>query len=168
MKRDGAMERILVGLDGSGSSLRALEWAISMSRCSGAEIIAVYVWAPSSHGVAGFNIDAKEARREARVMFEYTWCAPLKQANLPYRMIFTEGNAVPRLMALAVEEQADLIVVGSRGLGGFAELLVGSVTQQLVTHARVPVVVVPGPYRPRPHELEEARQAARRVTFSES
>lgn len=49
----------------------------------------------------------------------------------------------PTLIAIANQVHADLIVTGSRGLGGFGELLLGSVSHQLVLHAQVPVVVIP-------------------------
>ena len=168
MKENGALERIVVGLDGSSSSLRALEWAMRLSRGSGAEIVAVHGFVPPPHVSPVFTADGKEGRRQAQVMFEYDWCAPLTQAKLPHRAVFTDGNPVSRLIAVAIEEEADLIVVGARGLGGFAELLLGSVSQQLAAHSPIPVVVVPSLSRPLPHEAEEAQKAAgRRLTFSE-
>ena len=144
MSSDEAIKRIVVGLDGSRGSLTALEWAIWLARCSGAEILAVHAWRPS-HSPSMLSSDGKESRRQARVMFDYTWCAPLTHAEVASRRIFAEGNPVSVLIRTAIAEEADLIVVGTRGLGGFAELLLGSVSQQLAAHSPLPVVVVPTP-----------------------
>jgi nucleotide-binding universal stress UspA family protein len=54
-----------------------------------------------------------------------------------------DGSAAGALMDIAAQEQADLIVVGSRGRGGFTELLLGSVGHHLTLHARIPVTIVP-------------------------
>jgi nucleotide-binding universal stress UspA family protein len=56
-----------------------------------------------------------------------------------------DGNAVTVLLTLADELDADLIVVGSRGVGGFPQLLLGSTSTQLAQHAHRPVLVVPSP-----------------------
>jgi nucleotide-binding universal stress UspA family protein len=63
--------------------------------------------------------------------------------------VFETGarGPAPTLIAVADEVHADLIVTGSRGLGGFGELLLGSVSHQLVQHAPVPVVVIPSQHR---------------------
>jgi len=73
----------------------------------------------------------------------------LKQAGIRYRTFFqTDSPApAPTLIAVANDVDADLIVTGSRGLGGFGELLLGSVSHQLVLHAPVPVVVIPADRR---------------------
>ncbi|HEV3095842.1 MAG TPA: universal stress protein, partial [Candidatus Dormibacteraeota bacterium] len=67
-----------------------------------------------------------------------------------YRTIFETDAAAPApaLIAVANEIHPDLIVTGSRGLGGFGELLLGSVSHQLVLHAQLPVVVIPAERRP--------------------
>lgn len=164
MKEDGAVERIIVGLDGSSDSMRALQWAIPLARCSGAEVIAVHAWRPT-HGSSPFAVEGKGP---AQVMLEDNWCAPLAQAKLPHRAIVVEGNPASVLINTAVEERADLIVVGARGIGGFAELLVGSVSQQLTAHAPVPVVVVPARAVPlSPRQREEYRAAGHRLSISE-
>ena len=68
----------------------------------------------------------------------------LPQAGIRYRTVFETGarGPAPTLIAIADEVHADLIVTGSRGLGGFGELLLGSVSHQLVLHAPIPVVVI--------------------------
>ena len=86
---------------------------------------------------------------DLRQRLENEWSAPLKQAGIRYRTVFETGSRGPAatLIAVAKDEHADLIVTGSRGLGGFGELLLGSVSHQLVLHAPMPVVVIPPEHR---------------------
>jgi nucleotide-binding universal stress UspA family protein len=139
--------KILVGLDGSTGSARALAWAIDLAKALGAEIMAVHVaelLTPSALGLGLAPIDLPaDWVEDLRSRFENQWSAPLKQAGVHYRTVFETGAPAPTLIAIAREQHPDLIVTGSRGLGGFGELLLGSVSHQLVLHARVPVVVIP-------------------------
>jgi nucleotide-binding universal stress UspA family protein len=139
--------KILVGLDGSTGSARALAWAIELAKALGAEIMAVHVaelLTPSALGLGLAPIDLPaDWVEDLRSRFENEWSAPLKQAGVHYRTVFETGAPAPTLIAIAREQHPDLIVTGSRGLGGFGELLLGSVSHQLVLHARVPVVVIP-------------------------
>jgi nucleotide-binding universal stress UspA family protein len=84
---------------------------------------------------------------DLRHRFEDEWTAPLKRAGVRYRTVFETGAPAPTLIAIAREEHPELIVTGSRGLGGFGELLLGSVSHQLVLHSQLPVVVIPPEYR---------------------
>jgi nucleotide-binding universal stress UspA family protein len=146
-------KRILVGLDGSSGSARALRWAIEMAKLLGAEIVAVYVVELLSPTAVGYGLAPIEFPDgwldDLRRQFETQWSAPLKEAGLHYRTVFETGarGPAPTLIAVADEVHADLIVTGSRGLGGFGELLLGSVSHQLVQHAPVPVVVIPSQHR---------------------
>jgi nucleotide-binding universal stress UspA family protein len=139
--------KILVGLDGSTGSARALAWAIELAKALGAEIMAVHVaelLTPSALGLGLAPIDLPaDWVEDLRSRFENEWSTPLKQAGVHYRTVFETGAPAPTLIAIAREQHPDLIVTGSRGLGGFGELLLGSVSHQLVLHARVPVVVIP-------------------------
>jgi len=139
---------ILVGLDGSAGSVRALDWAINLAKSLGAEIVAVHVAqmlppAAVSFGIAPIELPLASLD-DLRRRFETEWAAPLKAAGVRYRTVFeTDAPPAPTLIGLAREVHADLVVTGSRGLGGFGELLLGSVSHQLVLHAQVPVVVIP-------------------------
>ena len=142
-----APKRIVVGLDGSTGSGRGLAWAIATGRALGAEIIAVHVFqlvpsTPAFYGLAPIPV-SDEWQTELRRQFEDEWCRPLKTAGLLYRAIFEMGSPAPTLIEVARREHADLIVAGTRGMGGFKALMLGSVSHQLVLHASVPVVVIP-------------------------
>jgi nucleotide-binding universal stress UspA family protein len=146
-------KRILVGLDGSSGSARALDWAIDLAKSLKAEVVAVYVLELLSPTAIGYGMAPVQLPDgwldDLRRQFETAWAAPLKQAGIRYRTVFETGARGPAATQIAVagEVRADLIVTGSRGLGGFGELLLGSVSHQLVQHAPMPVVVIPPEHR---------------------
>lgn len=134
------METVVVGVDGSPASTIALEWAGRYAERVGAQIVAVTAWhSPTS---AMWSIDATELQSAAREVLDDA----LKQAHaahptIEYSGVVDEGLAAPVLLAVAAT--ADVLVVGSRGHGAFAGMLLGSVSMHCVHHARCPVVVVP-------------------------
>lgn len=144
---DWRFNRIVVGIDGSAGANRALQWAISLARRTGAEIVAAHIAQPIPYEFAGFGFVAPVAvpnwEAEARGQFQDEWCLPLRKAGIPFRSVFEEGNPGPQLVEIAKREGAGLIVTGTRGLGAVREAILGSVSHYLVQHAEVPVVVVP-------------------------
>jgi nucleotide-binding universal stress UspA family protein len=145
--------KILVALDGSTGSARALDWAIELARALDAEIVAAYVVQLLSPTAVGLGVAPVELPKDwiddLRRRFENDWTAPLKRAGVRYRTVFETdaGAPAPMLIGIAADLHPDLIVTGRRGLGGFGELLLGSVSHQLVLHAPVPVVVIPAQHR---------------------
>ena len=138
---------IILGIDGSAGARAALKWAVEYAPPLDAEVIVVHsmdvtmpVPAPTIDA-APFVVD-DELRGDMRGAL-HDWCAPLRDAGVPYRAELYEGNATGAITRLAKETGADLIVVGRRGHGGFAELVLGSVPHSLSHHASVPVVIVP-------------------------
>jgi len=160
-------KRILVGLDGSTGSARALGWAIQMAKFLKAEVVAVYVLELLSPAAVGYGLAPIELPDgwldDLRRQFETDWSAPLKEAGIRYRMVFETGSRgpAPTLIAVASELQADVIVTGSRGLGGFGELLLGGVSHQLVQHAPIPVVVIPPEHKKATLAAQPASELAR-------
>lgn len=153
--------RIVVGVDGSAGAARAIQWAIALARRTGAQIVAAHVAQPIGSDVAamyGFvaPVTVPDWQDEVQRLFQQEWCLPLRRAGLPFRMIFDEGSPGPRLVEIAQREAAGLIVTGSRGLGGFRELVIGSVSHYVVLHSDIPVVVVPPDRRVREHEAGPA------------
>jgi len=145
-----SMKRIVVGVDGSPGSIAALSWAVGIAAETGAEVDAVTVWELSYGWVeGGWAPDvgrwADEARRDAEARLDKAVAALPGGTGKDVAVTRTvlEGPVVQVLLDAA--KSADMLVVGSRGRGGFAGLLLGSVSQQCVHHARVPVVVVPQP-----------------------
>jgi len=137
-------KRIVAGVDGSPSSVHALEWAIRQAELTGDVIDAVNAWHfPNDYGMpvgdlpdfAGLGAEILDkAIAEAR--------NATGQPAAEIHPHVVEGNPAQALLDLA--KGADLLVVGSRGHGGFTGALLGSVSQHVVHHARCPVVVVRG------------------------
>jgi len=134
--------RIVVGVDGSPSSKAALAWAIGQAKLTGAAVEAVTAWDyPATYGYAAAVVDVDWEGLAAQVLRDaVAEVAPDTAAAIRQRV--SEGNAAQVL--LDASAGADLLVVGSRGHGGFVEALLGSVSQHMVHHAACPVVVVRG------------------------
>jgi nucleotide-binding universal stress UspA family protein len=139
------IRRIAIGVDGSESSAAALKWAIRLAKGMGSQVIAVYavdipVYFPEPEELP-FVLD-DEWRAGMKSEFEDKWCKPLKVAGVRYRAVMEDGRAATVITAVAEREKADIIVVGRRGRGGVAELLLGSTSHELVLHSKEPVLVV--------------------------
>jgi nucleotide-binding universal stress UspA family protein len=140
--------RIVVGVDGSESAARAVQWCVRYARALDAEVVAVHALEepvyplPTISYVAIPPLD-DEARAELHRVLDEEWCAPLREAGVRYRAVLADGPPAPVLIRLADEEDADLVVTGRRGRGGFAELLLGSTSHHVSHHVRRPLVIVP-------------------------
>lgn len=135
----------MVGVDGSPDAHRALEWAVELARAVGAEVVAVHAVGLLEHLGGADPVPARPHRDEVRARFENEWCAPLAGAGVASRRLLRDGPPALALLGAADEVGADLVVVGSRGLGGFPELLLGSTSAQLAAHCRHPLTIVPRP-----------------------
>lgn len=151
------MSRIVVGVDGSAGAAAALAWALEEGRLRRSAVDAVHAWRLPLYAAAPepwfvgmpdlpHDLDAKvEAATEAhaRDVLDAAVAAAEREAGdaaIEVRKEVVRGDAAHVLLEAA--RDADLLVVGSRGHGGFAGLLLGSVSQQCVQHASCPVVVV--------------------------
>lgn len=137
------VKRIVVGVDGSTASLRALGWAVRQAALTGSVVDAVCAWQfPVSYGWAVTD-DTDYGALAAEALQKAIAEAAPAAGNVEIRPHVREQNAAQALIDLA--EGAELLVVGSRGHGGFAGALLGSVSQHCVHHANCPVVVIRGP-----------------------
>jgi nucleotide-binding universal stress UspA family protein len=143
------MPGITVGVDGSGHSQRALEWAIKEAgiRNTALTVLAVHQVAGNhwSGNPMTFPEDAplqEKTRQQAQEVVQKAVdeAGEPKPASVTVRAV--SGIAAQEL--LKASEDSDMIVIGSRGGGGFARLMLGSVSHQVVGHASSPVVVIPG------------------------
>jgi len=143
------MERIVVGVDGSPGSDTALRWALKLAQESGARLEAVAAWELSYGWIDGYWPDverwSKEAAAAAAEMLDKAIASATHDRPEYAETIRTVVEGPPARVLLDRSQGADLLVVGSRGRGGFSGLLLGSVSQQCVHHAKVPVAVVPQP-----------------------
>jgi nucleotide-binding universal stress UspA family protein len=136
---------IVVGVDGSESARAALRFALDEARMRGAAVRAVAAWhVPTAYGGA-FTPPADDLLGELETATGRTLERALTDAgdhaDVEVEPVLREG--APARVLLEEASDADLLVVGSRGLGGFRGLLLGSVSQQCTQHAPCPVVVVP-------------------------
>jgi nucleotide-binding universal stress UspA family protein len=137
------LERILVAVDGSDNSLTAVDWAAQLAGATGAEVVAVHALGLLERMDTEDPVPAQPNRDEIQRRFETTWCAPLDRAGVRSRRLIRDGNPVSVVLAVADEEDADLVVLGSRGLGGYPEQLLGSTSTQVAQHSTRPVTIVP-------------------------
>lgn len=146
------MNGILVGVDGSGNSSRALEWAVREAAIREAPLTVLTVHQPLVGysgtavlylGDAELTNEAKEAAKQAaqqqvdKVLAEVAGTVKLPVVSV------RAATGIPAEELLNAAAGADMIVVGSRGAGGFKRLLMGSVAAQVTHHAHCPVVVIP-------------------------
>ena len=137
-------ERIVVGVDGSDNAARAVDVAASLAALADAKVVAVHAIGLLEGG--GDEVQSPADRHVAvREALEQRWCKALGKAGVRTSYELRYGNPVVVLLAVAEEIRADLLVLGSRGLGGFPELLLGSTSTQVAQFAHCPVVIVPAP-----------------------
>lgn len=143
------MAKIVVGVDGSEQADRALRWAWDEARLRGASLHVVHAWVypyiGPREGLHDPYTDMRvEAERTLGVIIERVTAG--LPPDVPVVPVLVEGSPAGELLREA--RDADLLVLGSRGRGGFATLLLGSTSHQVVHHAHCPVVIL----RPRPSE----------------
>jgi nucleotide-binding universal stress UspA family protein len=139
--------KIVVGVDGSADSLRAVAWCAKVAGALDAEVIAVHaIEVPVYPPVLGYSppplFSPEDHERLSEVLVEQ-WCEPLRRAKVPFKPVLSEAYPSNLIRETADNEDADLVVVGRRGLGGFAELVLGSTSRQLSHHLDRPIVIVP-------------------------
>ena len=139
--RSEAGSRIVVGVDGSEKSSAALKWALREAGLRHSSIVLVHGWLNSSVGLdqTGYAIAAFEQAGET-VLAEAVAAAHAQARELDITSMLSPSTAAQAIIDLS--EDADLVVLGSRGHGGFAGLLLGSVSTAVVHHAHCPVVIV--------------------------
>ncbi|MDF3292610.1 universal stress protein [Streptomyces silvisoli] len=132
---------IVVGVDGSGRSLRALTWAAHEATLHHRALRIVHVL-PREHeyGVSRAGRDWLEHHSDQGIVDEATAIAQEAHPDLEVTSDLPMG--VPAAVLLSEAEHAHMIVLGAKGLGGFGSLLLGSVAQQVVGHSASPVVIV--------------------------
>ena len=134
--------RILVGVDGSESSIRALEWAADLAERTGATLRAVITWEwPTSYGWAFAFPSGYDPTSDATKVLDGA-LAPVRTAHPGVQIDEAVVEGHPAQVLVGESPEADLLVVGSRGHGAFAGMLLGSVSEHCVSNARCPVVVV--------------------------
>ncbi|KAA0235837.1 MAG: Universal stress protein [Acidimicrobiales bacterium] len=139
------MGTIVVGVDGSDESVLALRWALEEARIRDHDIDVVSVWRTPVYTGPSFDLNVSDLEAYEK--------AAARVAEHAIEEARTGGEGQPAMNAVVLHghpgrclldhaEAKDMVVVGSRGLGGFSGLLLGSVSTYLVHHSKCPVVVV--------------------------
>ncbi len=141
--------KIVVGVDGSDPSRKAIHWAVGEARLRGAKLVAVHAWSyyPSLPSdsldpmLVTPDFNTALGRDAERFVQQEVEKISGDAGGIEIEAHAVEGPAASVLVDLAKE--ADLLVLGTRGHGGFSGLLLGSVSQQVSHHAPCPLVLVP-------------------------
>jgi nucleotide-binding universal stress UspA family protein len=134
---------VVVGVDGSAHSEHALRWGAHFAAQFGADLEALSTWeVPTSFGWVSYPPEWNPGQDAAKVLAETVQRVLGEDGAVGVHQTVVQGNPAHELIARS--KQAELIVVGSRGLGGFTGLLLGSVSASVSEHASCPVLVVHG------------------------
>jgi nucleotide-binding universal stress UspA family protein len=139
------LHRVVVGVDGSDSSIEALRWAGHICAGTGAEINAVTCWLyPSTAGMSGIAVAACPPEWDPAADAAQGLTIAVKAAfgdGPPPGLTTLVREGHPAQVLVELSHNADLLVIGTRGHGGFAGLLLGSVSAHCTEHAACPVTV---------------------------
>lgn len=143
------IKKILLCTDGSEGALKAARYAAELAHALGAETLVVSIFNPPIGALLWTTaalpmslddiLDTGETVRAALTRGAETILAA---ASVSFRVQVETGDPIRRILEIAEQERVDLIVLGSRGLGGFTSLVLGSVCDSILHHAHCPVLVV--------------------------
>lgn len=146
-------KKILVSTDGSSNADRGIRVAFTIAKDSSAELLIVHVVSepfPSIYSPTGVGIPSTEypiyfqiAEKAGKKLIDRTVeIAKSERVNAVGKVINSTTSTVDAILDLAEKENVDLIIVGTRGMGGFKKLLLGGVSSAIVSHAHCSVLVV--------------------------
>lgn len=147
--------KILVPIDGSANSMKAVEYGIDLAQIYGCELVALHVlysqsgFAFHTETVTGTITTSSledlniEARREAEKWFDEVYdIAEKNRIKIKTEVVLTVISIVEAILSYAEKERVDLIVVGSKGRSGWRKLILGSVASGISTYSHCPVLIV--------------------------
>lgn len=140
-------ETIVVGVDGSPTGLRALEWALAEGTRTGARVRAIHAWTFTPYDLPAVTTVADAKQHAERILAAAVNVALAEATNPPIVDTETIEGAASRVLTEA-SATAGLLVLGSHGHGALLNALLGSVSAECVHHATCPVVIVPPPRKP--------------------
>lgn len=138
----GDGQGVVVGVDGSEPSAKAMQWAVAEAQRRHATVTAVMAWGllDQHHAAGEDEFDPHYSETDARAALEGFVAHAIDSSPAPVKL--EAINDLPARALIDRAQQSELLVVGARGLGGFRDLLLGSVSHRCLTHARCPTVVV--------------------------
>ncbi len=140
-----SVRTILVGVDDSSGSARAIEWAAVLAEDLTAKVVAVHVYEPLGHlGDIKPGVTFSDVRDQLADELGEIWCEPFNVRGLTVDRRVVEGTPHEALLDVADETDADLIVLGARRMGPLKAAALGSTSIRVVHDAAVPVTIVHG------------------------
>jgi nucleotide-binding universal stress UspA family protein len=136
-----ALTKVLLAYDGSEYSQKALEWLMCFAGQTAILTVIVKVFDLPADWDSGMGAGVKSIRKNLKDQLEKI-AFTFTEKGLSAKTTVLEGDPASQLIQYAKKERVDLIICGTRGLGGFESLLLGSVAHKLVTHSPVPVLVI--------------------------
>ena len=138
------IKKVLLPVDGSQNSRRAMEQAKSFSAIMGAEIVLLYVTGAIPHFIKGTPlVEAKKTQKEEALQVVAPFQDFLTENDIKSSVRVLPGYQVwNTIIKVAEDEECDLIVMGSRGRGDWEGAMLGSVTHRVLAHCTLPVLVV--------------------------
>lgn len=137
------IKKMMVAYDGSAGSQKALAWAVDLAIKLKSDVVVLSVVKPPEFSPSMDEVDEfySDGERYYRPLLEKA----VKYGAGEGMVLETEilhGHPAESIVRYAYDRQADLIVMGTRGMGGFKSLIIGSVAQKVVTYSKIPVVVM--------------------------
>lgn len=146
------IKNILVAIDGSKSAERALDFALDLATKYSAKIVLISVFEPLSVSMITLGIGLSPVNLAGhidglmdfrkKILSDALKKARNTNSELVVTKILAEGRPSDKIVETAKEQQCDLIVIGSRGLGGIKEFFLGSVSDRVADHAQCPVLII--------------------------
>ncbi len=138
------IKKILLPVDGSENSKRAMEQTKNLSVIMGAEIVLLYVTGPIPHYIKGTALaEVEKDQKEEAIQILAPFQTFLTENKMTYSVTALPGyQAWKKIIEVADDEECDLIVMGSRGRGDWEGAMLGSVTHKVLAHCTLPVLVV--------------------------
>ena len=141
--------QILIATDGSETANEAADFGLEMVGCSGAKVYVIYVIETTPYrSVPLDQIWSKEVLEEVeKAGYEATSYVEkiAKAAGMEIESRVLKGDPAEKIVSFAEDNNIDMIIIGSLGKGGYERLVMGSVSEKVVRHAKVPVLVVREP-----------------------
>jgi nucleotide-binding universal stress UspA family protein len=136
--------RIVVGVDGSENSTRALNWAVDEARVRDADVTALFAWEFPLIGIPG-AFEREQLEQQAKALISHHVAAVAgNDGEVRVEAVIANGDPATSLIAACEHADADLLVLGARTRngGGITRVLIDSVAQQCVAEAPCPVLIV--------------------------
>lgn len=139
------INKILLPTDGSEHSAKSVSYALAFAKLHSAKVVVVYVYSASGIGWrrgAALLESVRQTLEEEGQEIVTDVARQIQEAGLACDGLVVEGSPPEGILKAIEEETPDLVIMGSRGVGGFAGLSLGSVAETVVRHSPVPVLVV--------------------------